>query len=139
MNSPCFCRVRVTQALVFSVMLCALCLSFVTFCWPWSCKSPDLTISVFPFWYFRIPSILWLQISNRTLLVVEVWFKCSFVISLSQIRKKFEYSQTWLTPPHTLCAYACPKPGTCNLMNVVVFMLSVTFFEFFIISPIVGI
>ena len=36
----------VTPALVLSVVLGVLCLSFVWFCWPWSCLSADFTISV---------------------------------------------------------------------------------------------
>src|SRR5210317_1120215 len=54
---PGFCRVRVTPALVFSVVLCVLCLSFVSFCWPWSCLSSDLMISVCPFGIFEFLEI----------------------------------------------------------------------------------
>ena len=41
-------KVRVTPALVFSVVLGVLCLSFVSFCWSWSCLSSELTNSVGP-------------------------------------------------------------------------------------------
>ena len=34
-------------------MFCYLCLSFVSFCWPWSCLSSDLTIYVCPFGIFE--------------------------------------------------------------------------------------
>ena len=40
-----FCSIYVTLALVFSVVLCVLCLSFISFCWPWSSLSSELTIS----------------------------------------------------------------------------------------------
>ena len=60
---PGFYRIRVTPALVFSVVLCVLCLSFVSFCWPWSCLSSDLTIYVCPFGIFEFlflkPTYLW--------------------------------------------------------------------------------
>ena len=40
-------RVCVTPALVFSVVLCVLCLFLVSFCWPWSCLSSDFGIFEF--------------------------------------------------------------------------------------------
>ena len=45
-------------------------------------------------------------------------FYCCFVTPLSQVRGRVERSLTGLTPPQTLCA--CPKPGTCNPVVVVV-------------------
>ena len=41
-GTPVFYRVRINPALVFSVVLCVLCLSYVSFCWPWTCLSFDL-------------------------------------------------------------------------------------------------
>ena len=49
-----FWRVRVTPALVFSVVWRVLCLSFVSFCLSCSCLSSDLTIFVCPFGIFEI-------------------------------------------------------------------------------------
>ena len=39
---------------LFSVVLCVQYLSFVSFCFPWSCLFSDLMISVCP-WFLRIP------------------------------------------------------------------------------------
>ena len=47
----------------------------------------------------------------------SLFYRC-FVTPLSQVRGRVERSLTGLTPPHTLCA--CPKPGTCNPVVVVV-------------------
>ena len=52
-------------------------------------------------------------------------FYCCAVPPLSQVRGRVERSQTCLTPPHTLCA--CPKPGTCSPVVVVVFMFLLLF------------
>ena len=49
-------------------------------------------------------------------------FNCCAVVPLSQVRGRVERSLTGLTPPHTLCA--CPKPGTCSSVVVVVFYCS---------------
>ena len=54
LTHPGFCRVRVTPAVVFSVVLCVLCLSFLSFCWPCSCLSSDY-IFCLSLWYLRIP------------------------------------------------------------------------------------
>ena len=54
-----FCRVHVTSALVFSVMLCVLCLSFVSSCWPWSWMiSFRLNDFCQPRLYLRIPFVI---------------------------------------------------------------------------------
>ena len=52
LNSPWFNRVRVIPALVFNVVLCFLCLSFVSFSCPLSCLSSDFFC--LPHWHFRI-------------------------------------------------------------------------------------
>ena len=44
---------ELTSALVFCVVLCVLCLSFVSFCWLWYCLSSNLTISVCPYGIFE--------------------------------------------------------------------------------------
>ena len=41
-------------SLVFSVVLCGLCLSFVSFSWPWSCLSLTNNFCL-PLWYLQIP------------------------------------------------------------------------------------
>ena len=62
-------------------MLCVLCLSFVSFCWPWSCLSSDLTISVCPFgifefllFHFNIYSFLILHAVFNSLILIGYLF-----------------------------------------------------------------
>ena len=50
LNSTWFCRVRDPPALVFCSFSGVLCLSFVLFCFPWSCLSSDFCLTL---WYFR--------------------------------------------------------------------------------------
>ena len=57
------CMVRVTPALVFSVVLCGRCLSFVSFCWTW--------FSVFRFNDFCLS--LWYQSLFSMEIVLQYW------------------------------------------------------------------
>ena len=74
-----FCRVCVTPALVFSVVLSVLCLSFVSFCWPWSYLSSDLTISVCPFGIFEFLVQINLIFSGN----VRINYTCRLVKEIS--------------------------------------------------------
>ena len=52
-GAPGFSRICFNPQLIFSVVLCVLYLSFVSFCWPWSCLSSDFMIFVCSFGNFE--------------------------------------------------------------------------------------
>ena len=71
-----FWRVHVTPALIVSVVLCVLYLTIVSFCWPRSCLSSDISVCPFGifellliFWGFLLPSPKWDEQAHSTLVV----------------------------------------------------------------------
>ena len=72
LNSPWFLEGSCYSALIFSVVLSVLCLSFVSFCWLWFCLSSDLTISVCPFGIFQFLLYKTREICKYWLIVASI-------------------------------------------------------------------
>ena len=86
-------------SLIFSVVLFVLCLSFISFCWPWSCLSSDICL---PLWY------LWIPFSHVQLYSAVAWRPFILVrytsnnLPRANLRTKPKFVQ-WGRCGHYLC------------------------------------
>ena len=109
---PSFCRVRVTQAFVFSVMLFGLCLSFVSFLLA-------IVLSVFwlddlclPLWYLRIP------FSNLILTKKKAFFDKNSLSKVDFLYHKIKYCDTEIS--YLQVSYL----KVCRIWHVIVNLVS---------------